>query len=617
MVRRWLIVVLLCVSAMASAQEVLVPVAAGTRAVHMPAVKALSGSSVPLPFFDDFSDYTGMPQSSLWEAGGGSVGVGFAPLPPTVGAMTLDAYDAYGSLYPQATTSLFPADTVTSLPLRLDSMTVDDSLVLSFYYLPGGGSGNLWERVGDSPEGRDSLLLEFYADSAWHTVWSTGGVSVDSLVAHTGHAWQYVALAVVDSIYFDSTFRFRFRNYCSLEDDGKAGRMVGGDQWNIDYVLLDRGRVVDSQPVFRDIAFVDPAPSMLATYRAMPARQYRTADMATNIDVLIANLYTSELASHYSYAVMDGDGDTIHAYDGGYENAPAAGYQTATAHAHPPVGFSFPTMNEPCTYTVVHSVREGAGGDTHQQNDTIRYEQRFDNYFAFDDGSAENGYGITSTASRIYLAYRFDLNVPDTLTAVDMYFNRTYQAENEDIQFYITVWSVGDNGQPDAVLYHDEARRMPTTGSFGRYLLERAVVVSGSIYVGFEQVGNKYINLGFDRSLNSCDRIWYRTSNAWQQSILSGSLMLRPCFGSSATVATAEVDERPTLSVRPTVASSSITIAGATADCRYAIYDLQGRSVMAGYGLQVDVSALPEGVYLLLATDVNGATARQRIIIRH
>ena len=138
---------------------------------------AKSAASVSLPFFDDFSSYRGAPAGHLWAAGGAYVGVDYGPLPPTVGVMTLDALDADGRLYPQASTNEFPADTAMSLPIRLDGLDSIDSVVMSFCYLPGGSGANPWETVGDTPDAQDSLFLDFYsaADSTWHTVWSQRG----------------------------------------------------------------------------------------------------------------------------------------------------------------------------------------------------------------------------------------------------------------------------------------------------------------------------------------------------------------------------------------------------------------------------------------------------------
>ena len=613
MVKHGLILLLLTTATVwATAQEMLVP--AGHAFAQPMAAK--SATAVGLPFFDDFSDYSGAANPTLWDRSSATVDNGFAPLPPTIGVLTLDAYDADGSLYDQATTSLFPADTATSLPIRLDTVGAADSVVFSFYYLPGGGSGNMWERVGDSPDAHDSLVLEFYGGGQWQTVWSRGGVSVDTLLARTGHAWQYVAIPIADDLYFDSTFRFRFRNYCSLESDGKAGRTVGGDQWSIDYVLLDRGRDTSLGPVSHDIAFVDPAPTMLRHYQAMPARQFRPSDMAQKINMRIGNLYSSTLATHYGYSVLDGDGNTLYTYDGGYENAPAGSYQTSPVHTNPTVGYTFEQSATPHTYTVVHTVREGAAGDDHQANDTTRFVQVFDNYYAYDDGVAENGYGITSTASRISLAYRFDLNVADTLTAVDMYFNQTYQRQNEAVQFYITIWQADASGRPSTVLYRDSSRRLPATGRWNRYLLEQGVVVDGSILVGFEQVGNTFINIGFDRSMNSSERIWHLASPEWKQSILSGSLLLRPCFGQRATVGIPPVAAMHPCA-NPNPASGTVLLTGVPEGSTVLVYSMQGRLMATSRRGRIDVEPLPNGVYILRTMTPDGIGATTKLIVQH
>ncbi len=607
----------------AVSQEVLLPV---QTAPAVRAAKQSTPEALTLPFFDDFAAPAAVPSQQRWQSAGATLSDGHGLLPPTVGVATLDAIDATGHLYEKASISAFPADTLCSRPVRLDSLTPADSVVLSFYYLPGGGRGNLWERVGDTPDADDSLFLDFYraADSCWVTVWSRGGVSVDSLVATTGRDWQYVTLGLTDSVWFDSLFAFRFRNFCSLPTVTKPGLAGNCDYWHLDYVYLDRGRSLSPTPVFRDIAFVTAAPTLLADYRAMPARQYRMADMSDSLSVTITNLYNSELATRYSYAVLDGRGDTLHSYDGGYRNAPVflpdGTYQSSPSHARPPVAFAFPEGDTAVAYTVVHVVREGVVGDSHGDNDTVRFRQVFDNYYAYDDGTAENGYGLTSTSSRVYLAYRFDLNVEDTLTAVDLYFNRTAEGENEQVPFRLMVWA-NDNGQPGTVLYSDQHNRHPEfdgLNDFRRYVTESPVVVDGSIFVGFEQSNNHYINLGFDRSFNTADRIYYLTGNRWQQSILSGSLMMRPCFGAAATVGIAPQPHSPfTFHLYPNPASDYVTAEGFPEGAQIELYDVMGKKILAARTSRFSVSEVPSGVYIVRCVTRQGEVGIRKLIIRH
>lgn len=603
-------------------QEVLLPLQSGPV---QPARKT-GPAAVSLPFFDDFAKGGGAMDAALWAPCGATAGNGDRLLPPTIGVATLDAIDATGNLHALANTSLFPADTLTSAPIRLDGRRAADSLVLSFYYLPGGGEGNLWERTGEVPDPQDSLMLEFYRpqDSTWVAVWSTGGVSVDTLVARTGHRWQYVAVTIDNAAYMDSAFRFRFRNYCSLEPTTKPGISGNCDMWHLDYIYLDYGRTLRGEPEFRDVAFVAPAGSLLRHYRAMPARQYRPGEMAAALRMTIGNLYSSPLATHYGYAVVDEQGDTLYRYDGGYENAPpflpAETYQSEAGHATPALGYAFPAMREATTYTIVHTVREGNASDVRPQNDTVRYRQVFADHYAYDDGTAENGYGLTSTASRIYLAYRFDLNEEDTLTAVDLHFNRTYRGENEQVPFRLAVWQA-EGGRPGALLYRDSERRYPDTEGldrYHRYVLEEPLVVNDSIFVGFEQENNYFINLGFDRSLNTADRIWYLTGTEWQQSILSGSLMLRPGFGTRAAVGVDDVVVN-SHRVYPNPTAGRLHIDGLQPGALIELYDVQGRRCSSLIGQStLDLRTLPDGLYLLRIVPQGGGEASlHKIIIRH
>lgn len=604
----------------ATAQEVLLPLQSGP--VAHPAVKT-GAEPVQLPFFDDFAQVAVFPSATLWDNRGATLGNGAGLLPPTVGVATLDAVGADGRLYDGAAAGLFAADTLGSRPIALGDKGPADSVVLSFYYLPGGGQGDLWLRIGDAPEAVDSLMLEFYReeDSAWVMVWARGGTEVDSLTAATGRAWQYVAIAITDSAFFNDAFAFRFRNLCSVAATSKPGLAGNCDYWHVDYVMVDAGRSTTGEPEFRDVAFVAPAPSMLAHYQAMPARQFRRSEMADSMAMTITNLYGSALASQYQYAVVDAQGDTLYRYDGGFVNAPAylpdGSYQQAAAHARPEVGYAFPEGTSQSEYSVVHVVREGVGGDAHGNNDTVRFRQVFADYYAYDDGSAENGYGLTSTASRVFLACRYDLNEADTLTALDVYFNRSLEGQNEDVPFYITVWSC-ESGRPKSVLYRDQQVRKPVFDGldcYHRYVLESGVAVNDTVFVGFEQGNNYFINIGFDRNCDASDRICYLTGTEWQQSILRGSLMMRPCFGSSATVG---IEERSAeRRMWPNPADGYVMMEGLSANAQIRIYDMTGRMVASAQGNCVDTRGLAEGVYVVRCLDGKELVSTKKLIIKH
>ncbi|MBR4197985.1 MAG: T9SS type A sorting domain-containing protein [Bacteroidales bacterium] len=625
----------------AVAQEVLLPLYGNPVVERLAKRHRTRAKSVQqpltLPFFDDFSNYSGYPDSNRWADNHAFVNADYAVFPPTVGVATLDAIDACGELHRGIGLSPVPGDTLTSLPIRLDSLfspyaralTAADSIYFSFYFQPGGGYGNMWERVGVAPEAGDSLILEFFnsVSVSWDKVWSTDGFSLDSLHASEGGFFRYVAIPIIQDVYLKSGFKFRFRNYVSINNVTKPGLSGNCDMWNIDYVYLDYSRT--HAPTFRDIAFVNKATSMLKQYTAMPTRQFRNSFLKDTLYNTITNLYSQQLVSRYEYKIYDGSNRVIGGYTGGSENVPAYlpnhRYQTAAVHARPPLNDTLPAMTNPRNvFRIVHVVTEGYTGDNHPQNDTIVFEQVFDNYFAYDDGVPENGYGITTNNSRCSLGYRFSLSATDTLTAIDMYFNRTYNNGNSGIPFYICVWS-DNGGTPGSVLYKAASYAFPRFDSLNqycRYPLERPLVVSGTIYIGFEQHSTNYINLGFDRSNNTADNIYYFTSGSWQQSYLSGSLMMRPYFGQQAVVGLQSAEkESVAVKLRPNPCKNVLFL-DYNDDTRLlsaetAIYNMYGKCCKRQQiEKQMDVSDLPAGVYVMRIVSANGQVlANEKFIV--
>lgn len=567
-----------------------------------------------------------------------TVANGWGLYPPTVGVAALDAVDENGNLY-QHVSSSFPSDTLLSATIRLDSLfspfpsalTPADSLYFSFYYMPGGRQGENGGRIGDIPEPQDSLALDFYVKSAdrWTTVWSSPGISPDDLYSQTGSYWQRVMIPVTDTLYFTDSFRFRFRNICSLDPATTPGIIANSDQWYLDCVYFDKNRTSDDS-CERDVAFVHPALSLLTNYCSMPARHYRRSEMATNTATLITNRYSLPVASHYEYWVISEYGDTLHHYDGGFENAPsypATGvYQTNGYHATPVVDYAFPADGAKTSYRIVHVVKEGIGGDKFPHNDTTVFLQVFDDYFAYDDGTAENGYGLTSTSSNVFLAYAFQLNEPDTLLSVRMYFNRVRDDENENMAFRIAVWQAG-SGRPGNQIYRDAVLRHPAfagLNTFVEYELEYPLPVSGLVYIGLEQEGGEYINIGFDRNYNHSDRLYYRIGSEWQRASVAGSVMLRPCF--SPFSGSLGVDNKDMHShnvmVFPNPASNIFTVDNIPHNATLTLYDIKGVTILTHQSQHESeytfpCSELPGGIYFLSITSpANDTRVVKKVLIR-
>ena len=576
-----------------------------------------SGSAVKLPFVDDFSNYTGYPDPEIWLDREGYVNRGFSVYPPSLGVVTLDALDEYGRVYAHASRNTFPADTLTSNLIRLDSnftqhrrMQVADSLYMSFYYQPAGGSQNAdaggWEIVGDAPEHNDKLVLEFGyatgntvfagfiygeytieegqyysagdsienpffpgtyfvfdndaysgqtilipADSlfedeyVWNEVWSSFGCKLSEWI--TEDPLQYfkqVMIPITDEQYFRDNFQFRFRNFASLDQDAWTGSNIVGwssncDQWNIDYIRLDLNRTKnDLYP--NDVAFVSPSISSLKEYQAMPWKQFRSSDMITHFHNDLSNLSNTVKNTYYTFNIVKNHQQTIYVSPLNNENANPYypnGLHTYEHHANPALEMSYEYDGaDSALFTITHVFSMVGGNDVCKSNDTSVFEQKFYNYYAYDDGTAEAGYCLLSTMTnpQASFAVKFTLAEPDTLQAVRIWFNHTLNDENV-APFTLMVWD-DQNGFPGNVLY-EMPSQLPGFEDdyldFVPYYLEEPLAVSGTFYVGFYQNHDIQLNIGFDQNNDARGKFFYRTAADWIESFYKGAPMIRPVVGKS------------------------------------------------------------------------------------
>ncbi|NTW33633.1 MAG: T9SS type A sorting domain-containing protein [Bacteroidetes bacterium] len=570
-----------------------------------------------IPFFDDFSGKSIFPNDSLWADKNVFINTSYSYLPITVGVATFDALNDTGALYSDANSYGFAADTLTSNPIRLDSvfgispdkLNISDSVYFSFYYQPQG--------IGNAPEEEDSLVLEFYSPDAdeWNYIWSSPGLTLAEFHTQTGMWFKQVTIHVDSAKYFHKGFRFRFYNYSSLAINNLPSWAGNVDQWNIDYVYLDKDRN-KADSIYKDVAFVEPAPSMLKNYYSMPWTQFNTnpsGEIEDTLRIKIANMDDVLYYSSYKYDIYDATENLIHTYNGGSYNIypfTTNGYQDYQPHAKPPVDFSFPLSTEDSTYfKIEHFIDAGISIPIFKQNDTVIYNQNFYNYYAYDDGVPEAGYGLSPANST--LAYMFTLNHPDTLRAVRMFFNRTLNNASQQY-FHLMVWSDA-NSKPDQILYEQigvKPSYMDSLNKFYTYRLETPLTISGTFYVGWKQLTDDNLNIGFDNSRDEHNNIFFNTGNGWQNTNYSGALMIRPVLGKKLplyAVINETADNSDKFKIYPNPTSrEDISIIYNSSDSknnsklRIRICDLIGNEVCnLNFVEKINISNLQNGMYML------------------
>jgi hypothetical protein len=634
-----------------TAQEVILPLEINPAKSGQNKIRTKNAKSdvtpLLLPFKEDFSYPGPYPDAKLWSDSYVFVNGTFALHPKTIGTATFDALNQFGEIYDDAEDNpfQFEADFLTTHPIRLDSvfspvalgLSPQDSVLLTFYFQPQG--------KGSAPRIRDSLALEFlltpghymeddenpenpiWIEDEWINVWSTAGGSLNEFVeANNGNYFKRVAVKIEDPGYFRQDFRFRFRNYGSFPFSKTPSNFAGNTSiWNIDYITLDYGRTI-ADSFYYDIAFVQPAKSILRQYHSMPWSHYIVNPqnhLKPRFDLAISNLDNETYNYSYRYFIQDEQGTTIRNYSGGTWNiAPfhVSGYQSYDPHTSPIV-IPNPLPTGPAAarqFKIFHVIREGAQGDDLQRNDTIVFNQVFDNYFAYDDGIPETGYGLVGFSPQG--ATRFVLSRGDTLTAVKFYFNPTLYNQNRK-SFYLKVWK---NLEPEEVIYQSEiltTQFQPGSNEFITYDLDEPLIVSDTIYVGWQQVTNDFLNIGFDLDNNSRDNLFYNTHGQWLTSVIDGALMIRPVFGDAVFTQIPVISNTNEIEIFPNPSRGDFLNIGLPEhfgnNFMVRIFDAGGKLIYTNSDItEPDIRSFNNGLYFLVITsEINGESLSGKFLI--
>lgn len=588
-----------------SAQEVLVPLQynsvikhyLNTHTAKEDAGRAVVCDTLVLPFVDDFSREGIYPYDCFWADSAVFINDDFADNPPTIGVATFDGVNKQGDPYVASAASYGIADTLTSKPIDLNFPS-DTTVWLSFFYQPQGN--------GYAPAGKDSLVLEFWgSDNTWHRVWSKPG---------TGNTpFKQQMIHVDSSLYLYKGFRFRFMNYASL-----CGIL---DQWNVDYVRLNRNRSAADTVVSMDAAFVKRGLSVLSTYQSIPYNHYKVnpgSNMSSQKTISIRNLDSTAITFHHHVEFRRDDLSLD--YASGTNSVPLNGGELGVSTQVIAANFQFPAWPGNSLVYNVWNINENPDSNTF--NDTLKETQEMFNYYSYDDGTAENGYGISAALGRI--AYRFNSLMTDTLVGVEI--NFVHVDDDVSLQlFHIMVWD-GALNDTIAIKYNQHPQYTDSINGFYYYPLDTPKVIpQGNFYIGWFQYNNVLLRIGFDRNINSNANMFYNATGTWQNSTIPGSWLMRPVFRQEArnpANAVNEVSAIPqNIFVFPNPASNAITVQHNLKMLKklfYTLYDVSGRVILRGEisDEQINTSQVKAGLYQLILTDEKkNPVASRRILI--
>ncbi|MDR6808081.1 hypothetical protein J2Y45_005570 [Dyadobacter sp. BE34] len=516
----WVCVLAMVQSQVARAQLRIVPIdqARYSHADDEPEAQNLrTQASLSLPFFDDFSTTkTLAPSSKYWMPGSGVyINNTLTNSHPSVNVATFDGLNAKGIPYNLVNPLVQGyTDTLTSQPVNLNRKVAADSVYLSFYWAAKG--------LGELPDSSDFLQLEFLNKTGeWVSVWQQLGYEVDTLFHQ-----QFVSIK--DAGYLHDAFQFRFRSY---------GRSSGPyDTWHLDYVYLNSKRSV-RQPYLFDVAMRKPVSNILKKYTAMPLRQYRINPAGATADSVktdVVNHFNNFNVLTSTYTLTDAQRGTEFVRNV-QRSIVVESLKSQVLRA------KIAPVNPAALIDSLHLISkffiattDTIPGANLKTNDTITAKAALTDYFAYDDGSAEYGVQVNQKLGRV--AVQYVLAKADTIGGVRMSmvsFNKDISGQGFTIQIYSSK-----GGKPDQVIaQRSVAVRYPAArDGFIDYAFATPVAVADTFYVGWLQINDQPVTVGFDRnSLLGRNAVYYNLGTEWaKETSLKGSIMIRPYLGKKA-----------------------------------------------------------------------------------
>ena len=539
----------------------------------------------------------------------------FADKPWSLGVMTFDGTDRKGYPYAIGTTTSGYADYLTSKKIDLSGNSAADSIYLSFLYQ--------FEGFGDTPEGSDSLIVQFYDGAAgqWRRVWARGGVDGPT-------PFKMAHIPVVNAAFFRDDFQFRFVNRGAL-----SGAL---DHIHIDYVHMRTFSGVQDT-LIEDFALVYPTKSLLERYSSVPWDHYKnnpTGKMNSQMEIVVRNSYLNgganvTSASGATVTVrhegnLEGsfniNGQAMVGYNPPTQPIPDYAPRTTYTSYHPINGYQF-DVNKPGNHQEfeVTTVASVPIGSNYAPNDMSVVKQVFRNYYAHDDGSAEQAYGPTGAQAR--LAIQYEPYEADTIIGAMICFVPTVSNVLNSL-FQVTIWE-DNGGQPGAVIYEDNGfnLRQPSYGygrnGFTDYWTEYPVAVNGKFYIGFKQIDPVRLGVGLDRNNDRSEYTYYSVDQGatWSQSAIAGSVMIRPIFSTRMNdEMSVPKFEKLSFDAYPNPTSDQVTIRGEfNGNETFVLRDLTGREILRSQEPVLDMSQEPAGMYFI---EVQGAYANTIKVIK-
>lgn len=604
-------------------------------------------TAVALPFFDDFAYDDFRPDRQLWQDEDVLVNRNFPQSPPSIGVATFDGVDFGGQAYPTGGGGRITVirDYLTSAPIN--AAEANNDLALNFFLQPRG--------FGNRPETQDSFIVQFLTQAGtWRNVFARAGV-LATVPGNEPLPFGAHTIPVPAEFRYNG-FQFRFAS--------RSSEQGAVDMWHLDYVKLS---FLDPTPATNDLAIVErPGFLLKGPFSSMPVRHLRAGGeglLEDDLRAVLRNLGTllgltvsqsSELSVStdvpFSPNIIQSDFTAAFQDIGGTSNEVQAGDLVTGSVAITALGENYEqlraylfdqideqeTTNLNLEYNLdIPSQANFFSGGALTINDFASQTTRFNNYMAYDDGTAEltiEGQQGTTILQR-YRAY-----VADELKGIQIRIPRGIGSLG-DQQLRLVVYT-GET-QPEELRYeidydvrYAENFFTDSLEGYTTYIFPDMIPLpEGNFFVGWQQQrAGRDIGVGYDRNtpppVNEGYQ-WFNTGGGWTElgGTLTGAIMVRPLLSGfdgfttstedeaavAATDALVEVYPNPTngtLHLRPRQMNNATA-----SNLTYRLYALTGALLGENrVGATLELGHLPAGIYLLEVTD--GVVRSRHKIVR-
>lgn len=581
-----------------------------------------------LPFFEDFSTYKGQPDVKKWLKNQGVyVANNYIFNPPSYGVAYFDGLKYNGNSYDSINvTARGTTDKLTSAPINLANYNNSDSLYLHFYWTVKG--------LGEEPDSTQGDRLALYLKDSNNNFVKKWEMNKFKTINKA--TFEHVSIKISSALgenFLHKGFQFKFET---------TGRMTGiFDIWGIDYIYIGRNST-RATPFFNDQTFGQELGSMLKNYSSMPYEHF-IQNPDKELKDTIASTFLNNFAqlgntNSMRFDIFENNTNVSLAtaslteiVNGIYPNSLKLFFlkSNITFLASAPTNPYFLTS----TLTLRNDLDNSDGkGINYTQNNTISYQTRFDNYYAYDDGSAESV--LSRNVKNGYVAMKFNTFNKDTLRQIAIQLNRSKTAlTNRPIS--IMVWKKLPNLRnanpfdPD-ILYKSThlLKYSNFVDGFSVINLDTResplVIVEGEFYIGYQQITDEEVIVGFDKnSVYPTSNLFYSDNGVWkdfskENPESKGSMMMRPVFGNYTVppLSIKKVDfKKADISVFPNPANEKIYFIESIEKVQ--IFDILGNKILTASNVQeIDTNEFQNGIYFLNIQSEN-QVFNKKIIIQH